>query len=142
MKSKKLLGVLSFVMLLGPVFLAASGQNQAQDKNKIRNEMQVETKSQLQNRLKFRDENGDGICDGFRDHDGDGVPNGQDPEWTRPRDGKGNQSGFGRNSGKNSGFRRTNKWNKRTFRQSRAGSGPGGCARNVAGGNSRRGGKK
>ena len=44
-------------------------------------------------RLRFVDENGDGINDLFRDHDGDGIPNCQDPDWAPPKDGSGYRRG-------------------------------------------------
>lgn len=42
----------------------------------------------------FVDLNGDGICDNFQtgygfDDDGDGIPNGQDPDYVKPKDGSG-----------------------------------------------------
>ncbi|MCI0512246.1 hypothetical protein L0128_03445 [candidate division KSB1 bacterium] len=41
----------------------------------------------------FIDEDGDGICDYYQDADGDGIPNCQDPDWTKPLNGTGNQHG-------------------------------------------------
>jgi len=45
------------------------------------------------------------LCEESRDADGDGIPNAQDPDWTRPLDGTGYQSGAGCgcNSGSNAG---------------------------------------
>jgi len=147
MSMKKFLAVSGFVVLLGAGFLVAQNQTQAKGKNQDQNKVQVMAKPQMQNRLMFRDENGDGICDGFRDHDHDGIPNGQDPEWSRPQDGKGNENRFG---GKNSGnrnsekkeFRGGNTWDKQSFRQNRSGQGNGLCDQSFHKGNSRRGGNK
>ncbi len=36
--------------------------------------------------------NGDGINDNAVDSDGDGIPNGQDPDYTKPQDGTGQQN--------------------------------------------------
>jgi hypothetical protein len=43
----------------------------------------------------FVDENGDGYNDNAPDHDGDGIPNGQDPDYVRPGNAKGNSRGLG-----------------------------------------------
>lgn len=47
----------------------------------------------------FEDNDGDGFNDLAPDFDNDGIPNGQDPDYTRPQDGNGNQFG---NSGNHS----------------------------------------
>lgn len=43
----------------------------------------------------FEDTDGDGFNDLAPDADNDGIPNGQDPDYTRPQDGTGNQFGNG-----------------------------------------------
>ncbi|MBN1940258.1 MAG: hypothetical protein JW843_11780 [Candidatus Aminicenantes bacterium] len=83
MSYKKILKV-GAAMLLGFGLIAAdsfaqTAQNGAGD--------QLRTRSQI--RLQFLDEDCDGINDNFRDHDNDGIPNGQDPDWTAPKDGTG-----------------------------------------------------
>ena len=138
MSMKKFLVVFGFVVWLGAGFLVAQDRTQVMGKNLDRNKVQVKAKPQLQNKLMFRDENGDGICDGFRDHDNDGIPNGQDPDWTRPQDGKGNENRFG---GKNE-FRSGYTWDKQSFRQNRSSRGNGICDQSFRNGNSRKGGKK
>lgn len=77
------------IMLLGfGVFAAdAIAQTAAGD--------QLQTRSRL--RLQFMDEDCDGINDNFRDHDNDGIPNGQDPDWTAPKDGTGLKQRNGQN---------------------------------------------
>jgi len=40
---------------------------------------------------RFIDENGDGFNDLAPDDDGDGIPNGMDPDWQPPADGRGRQ---------------------------------------------------
>lgn len=46
-------------------------------------------------KVQFQDENCDGLNDLARDHDNDGIPNGQDPDWIRPKDGSGYKAGNG-----------------------------------------------
>jgi hypothetical protein len=46
-------------------------------------------------RFGFVDEDCDGFNDLARDADNDGIPNCQDPDWVRPRDGKGFQTHHG-----------------------------------------------
>ena len=49
----------------------------------------------------FVDLNGDGINDNAIDSDGDGIPNGQDPDYVKPKDGTGQKNQFGRGKGEN-----------------------------------------
>ena len=42
--------------------------------------------------------NGDGLNDNAFDSDGDGIPNGQDPDFVRPKDGTGKQNRNGKNT--------------------------------------------
>jgi len=48
---------------------------------------------------RYVDTDGDGVCDNIgingRDDDGDGIPNGQDDDYTPPRDGSGHHSRHG-----------------------------------------------
>jgi len=153
MSMKKTFAILGSLLILG-VGVGTSAQqnpaqekNQVQEKNKVRNGVPDGVDTPLQNRLMFRDENGDGICDSFRDHDNDGVPNGQDPDWSRAKDGKGNQGRFGNeNSGNKFGIRNgqggSNKWSKQSFRQNRAGGGKGVGGKDSSQGNLRKGGKQ
>ena len=158
-----------FFALIGTVLILAGGVVFANDPGQVKDRNQVNVKAkpqsnfQYQNRLQFVDENGDGICDGLRDHDNDGIPNGQDPDWTKPKDGTGNQfkkgnggqSGNGNGNGngnrnQNSGnrfgnkneFSRGNSWSNQSFRQNRSGSGSGVCDLSGPKGNGRRGGKR
>lgn len=39
----------------------------------------------------FKDDDGDGVNDNALDDDGDGIPNGQDPDYTKSKDGKTHQ---------------------------------------------------
>lgn len=71
--------------LLGPGAFAQTKKNVFKNK--------VATSSAL--KVQFQDENCDGLNDLARDHDNDGIPNGQDPDWTRPKDGSGYKAGLG-----------------------------------------------
>ena len=153
-----------FFALVGTVLILAGGvvfaddPGQVSNHNQVRVETKPQNKFQYQSQLMFVDENGDGICDGLRDHDNDGIPNGQDPDWTRPQDGTGNQfkngSGNGNGGGNgnrnpNSGnqfgdknqFRSGNNWSNQSFRQNRVSSGSGVCDLTGPKGNARRGGR-
>ncbi len=159
--------VKQFFVLVGTVLFLTSGvvfaddPGQVRDRNQVRVEVKFENKPQFQNRVMFVDENGDGICDGLRDHDNDGIPNGQDPDWTKPQDGTGNQfkKGNGDKSGNRNGngnrnqnsnnqfgqkneFRGGNSLNKQSFRQNRTGTGNGPCDLTGPKGNVQRGGKR
>jgi hypothetical protein len=65
----------------------------------------------------FVDDDGDGFNDLAPDDDGDGIPNGQDPDYTRPQDGSGNQ--FGNRGGDNGGL--FNYWYRNMFQWLRGG---------------------
>jgi hypothetical protein len=147
MNMKKIFALLGSLLIFGVGFGVTSQQNPAQEKNKVRNSVKGEAKSPLQNRLMFRDENGDGICDSFKDRDNDGIPNGQDPDWYGSRKGKGDQSRNGSgNSGNKYGIRkgkgRNSAWSIRTFRQNRANGGMNVCGKSRSHGNLRKGGKR
>jgi hypothetical protein len=147
MKMKRIFAILGSLIILGVGLGVANQQNpareknQVQEKNEIRNGPKGGEQTALQNRLMFRDENGDGICDSYRDHDNDGIPNGQDPDWSRAKDGKGNQGRFGnKNSGNKNGIRNGQGGsNKQAFRQSRGNAGMGQSGKGNAKGNSGKG---
>ncbi|MDD8025613.1 MAG: hypothetical protein PHI34_03790 [Acidobacteriota bacterium] len=80
--------------LLGPGAFAQAKKNSF--KNLVR------TSSELQ--VQFMDQNCDGLNDLARDHDNDGIPNGQDPDWTRPKDGSGYKAGNGNGGQAGSGM--------------------------------------
>lgn len=145
------------MLMGGGVF--ADERGQVSDRSQVQNAVKPQNRLQFRNQLMFVDENGDGICDGLRDHDNDGIPNGQDPDWTKPQDGTGNQfrkgnSGqygneFGnrnQNSGNQFGnkneFRGGNSWNKQSFRQNNSGFGTGVCDGTGPKGNARKGGNR
>jgi len=95
MNIRKTIALLGILVILGVSFVLAEDTPQKASRNTVQNMV----KSRFQVRTLFVDENGDGICDfanDFRDHDNDGIPNGQDSDWTRPKDGKGYMSGNGR----------------------------------------------
>ena len=87
MRIKHILAVASMMLILGfgSNLMAQKGKAGPNDVSTGR------TENRPGARLFFMDENGDGIYDHFQDHDGDGVPNGQDPDWERPKDGSGSQ---------------------------------------------------
>ena len=68
-------------------------QTQTQTQQKSKNQVKTQTKEQNQvHGAGFVDLNGDGINDNAVDSDGDGIPNGQDPDYTKPQDGTGQQN--------------------------------------------------
>jgi len=149
MSMKRIFAIFGSLLILGVGAGAALPQNPAQErnqvqgKNKVRNGAQNAEQTPFQNRLKFRDENGDGICDSYRDHDNDGIPNGQDPDWSRVKEGKGSQGRFGnKSSGSKQGLRNgKGSSNKQTFRKSRGKAGVGRSGKGNSRGNSGKGGK-
>jgi hypothetical protein len=95
MNTRKTIALLGVLMILGVSFVLAEDTQQKASRNTVQNMV----RSRFQVRTLFVDENGDGICDfanDFRDHDNDGIPNGQDSDWTRPKDGTGYMAGNGR----------------------------------------------
>lgn len=146
MSMKKVFTVAGSLLILGAGVIFAADQNQVRDRNEVSNDVQSQARKRVQNRLMFVDENGDGICDGFKDHDNDGIPNGQDPDWSKSQDGKGNQNRNGKNNsgnqfGNQNGNRGGNSWNNQSFRQNQTGLGGGVCDNTGPKGNSRRNGK-
>jgi type II secretory pathway pseudopilin PulG len=104
---KKMLALMVGFLVLGFAAAAAQDKNQVQTKAQekaqaktavksqgetTQNKVQAKSEFRHRNRIAFVDENGDGINDLARDADGDGIPNGQDPDWTRPKDGTGYQA--------------------------------------------------
>jgi hypothetical protein len=159
MRVKLFFALVGTVLILTGGVVFADDPGQVKDRNQVRVEVKPQNKLQYQNRRMFVDENGDGICDVLRDHDNDGIPNGQDPDWTKPQDGTGNQfkkgngdpNGNGNgNRNQNSGnqfgnkneFRSGNGWNKLSFRQNRTGTGSGLCDSTGPKGSARKGGKR
>jgi hypothetical protein len=67
----------------------SENQKQVQTRNEDAQGTQVRMETRVRNRIRFMDEDGDGVNDLARDHDGDGIPNGQDPDWIAPKDGTG-----------------------------------------------------
>lgn len=145
MNKKKYLAVFSVMFFIGGT-LAVSAEPQSRRVQR-RSEVQAErgvARSDYQNRLRYRDENGDGIHDGFRDHDNDGVPNCQDPDWAPPQDGAGYQNRIGqRESSRWNGMRSEGQgqrtWSRQSFRWNNRNFGSGVCDPRRSG--SRRGGR-
>jgi hypothetical protein len=149
MRVRNIITRVGILVILGGGVIFAGDTAQVRDRNQLRVEVKPLSKVQFQNRKMFMDENGDGICDGLRDHDNDGIPNGQDPDWSKPKDGTGNQVKNGnanRNSknqfGNRNGSQNGNNWNKQSFRQSNPGFGSGLCDTTGSKGNGRRGGNR
>jgi hypothetical protein len=91
MSAKKTLALVGWLLVLGWGLVMAQGQKQNGDAPMVKNRNRLETKArpQIQERFRFRDQNGDGINDFRQDHDSDGIPNCQDPDWERPEAGTG-----------------------------------------------------
>jgi len=165
MREKLFFALVGTILILTGGVVFADDADQSRNRNQVRVEVKPQNKLQFQYRMMFVDENGDGICDGLRDHDNDGIPNGQDPDWTKPKDGTGNQfkkgngdqNGNGKGNGSENGnrnqnsgnqfgnkneFRGGNGWSNQSFRQNRTGSGGGLCDSSGSRGNAQRGGKR
>ena len=167
MRVKLFFALVGAILILTGSLVFADDPGQARDRNQVSVKAKPQNRFEFQNRMMFVDENGDGICDGLGDHDNDGIPNGQDPDWTKPKDGTGNQfkkgnggqngnengNGNGSRNGnrnQNSGnqfgnkneFRGGNGWSNQSFRQNRTGSGGGLCDSSGSRGNAQRGGKR
>ena len=91
MRVKLFFALVGAILILTGGIVFADDPGQLRDRNQVSAKAKPQNKLEFQNRMMFVDENGDGICDGLRDHDNDGIPNGQDPDWTKPQDGTGNQ---------------------------------------------------
>jgi hypothetical protein len=112
---KKMLVLAVGLFVLGAAFAAAqeTAQTQAREKAQVQAELKAQAKDQaqtraksesrLRNRIRFIDENGDGINDFATDADGDGIPNCQDADWAKPQDGTGYQNRRGMGNGADSG---------------------------------------
>jgi hypothetical protein len=92
MSTKKALALTGLLLILGAGLALAQEQKQAAVTERAKNRVQVNWQDRTQNRMRFQDQNGDGINDFRRDYDNDGIPNCQDPDWTRPEDGNGYQN--------------------------------------------------
>ena len=128
MKFKKTMIWAGSLLILGAGFLLADEKPQT----KAQNTVQERVQSRFQVGPLFVDQDGDGICDFARDHDNDGIPNGQDPDWTRPKDGTGFKNKNGNSVDKNQfgnrkGYQGGNEWSKSSFRQNRGHFGNGVC---------------
>jgi len=95
---KKMVALAVGFLLVGLAFGLAQekAQEQAQAKTELKangqvqqNKVQAKSEFRHRNRIAFVDEDGDGINDRAKDADGDGIPNGQDPDWVKPKDGTG-----------------------------------------------------
>jgi hypothetical protein len=79
---------LAFIVAL---FLFSQTPAFAQDSLQVKNRSRGQHKSQMKAKHGpgFVDLNGDGINDNAPDDDGDGIPNGMDPDYSGPRNGRG-----------------------------------------------------
>ena len=80
--------IFMWLAITGTMFVLAAGE-------KDETPSQPLTRAEMLQRFGFVDEDGDGINDLARDSDNDGIPNCLDPDWVRPRDGKGFQARYG-----------------------------------------------
>lgn len=138
---KKTLAILASLAVVGVGTSYAQSAGQQKKRTEVRSRAEVRS----QYRVRFVDENGDGINDLFRDLDGDGVPNCQDPDYVPPKDGTGYRSGnggngprgsFGNRAGVSGGGRGLDRG---AFRGTRQGLGGGVCDGTGPKGLSRRG---
>jgi hypothetical protein len=132
MSQKKTLALTGLLLIMGAGLGLAQEQKQVRVAEKSRNKAQAMFQDRSQNRMRFQDQNGDGINDVQRDHDNDGVPNCQDPDWTPPKDGTGykNRFGQGGSQGQFEGrksFQGGRTWTNTSFRSGRKGLGGGAC---------------
>lgn len=134
MSTKKALAMVGWLLVLGSGLVMAQQKSEQGAANMVQNKVRVQTKAQpmTQTRARFMDQNGDGINDFQRDHDMDGIPNCQDPDWTRPGDGTGNQNRFAQNGPQSQGAGRRGiqggqKWSNSSFRNGFKGLGSGVC---------------
>jgi len=132
MSTKKALALTGLLLILGAGLALAQEQKQVQVAEKSRNKAQAKFQDLTRNRIRFQDQNGDGINDFQRDHDNDGIPNCQDPDWTPPQDGTGYQNRNGQGGsqaevGSQRAFRGGQAWSKSSFRRVQKGSGGGVC---------------
>ena len=137
---RKMLAIIGTVLILGAGLAFAQEADQSKARKEIRKQTEIRkedgqgtltrTKNGIRNRIRFLDENGDGINDLLlRDHDGDGIPNGQDPDWEKPQDGTGYQDG-NRHQGENGQLKKgpqagqqtqAKTWTKTSFRAGQSG---------------------
>jgi len=132
MSTKKALALTGLLLIMGAGLALAQEQKQAAVAERAKNKVQIQLQDRVQNRMRFQDQNGDGINDFQRDHDSDGIPNCQDPDWIRPEDGTGYKNRFGQGGsqshfGNRMGFSGGNAWSKSSFRGAQKGLGGGVC---------------
>ncbi|MBN2409888.1 MAG: hypothetical protein JXE07_09135 [Candidatus Aminicenantes bacterium] len=134
MSTRKALALAGFILVLGSGLVMAQEEKPQGATNMVQSRVRAEAKTQpqVQTRLRFMDQNGDGINDFWRDHDNDGVPNCQDRDWTRPGDGTGYQNQFARKGPQNQmtnrrGFLGNQEWSNSSFRHGFKGMGGGVC---------------
>src|SRR4030042_7038187 len=132
MSTKKALALTGLLLILGAGVALAEEQKQAAVTERAKNRVQVNWQDRTQNRMRFQDQNGDGINDFRRDYDNDGIPNCQDPDWTRPEDGNGYQNRNGQGGsqsqfGSRKGFSGGLAWSRSSFRGVQKGLGGGVC---------------
>ena len=135
MSRKKTLALAGLLLVMGAGLGLAQEQKQTQTAEKTRNEARAMFQDRSQNRMRFQDQNGDGINDVQRDHDNDGIPNCQDPDWTPPEDGTGYKNRFGQGGqggsqaqiGARKSFHAGRTWTNSSFRNGQRGAGGGVC---------------
>jgi hypothetical protein len=132
MSRKKLLTLTGVLLIIGAGLGLAQEQKQARVAEKSWNKARAMFQDRSQNRMRFQDQNGDGINDVQRDHDNDGVPNCQDPDWTPPEDGTGYKNRFGQGGsqgqfGGRMAFHGGRTWTNTSFRMGQRGLGGGVC---------------
>jgi hypothetical protein len=132
MSTKNALALTGLLLMLGAGSGLAQEQKQAQVTDRVRNKAPIKFQDRSQNRMRFEDQNGDGINDIGRDHDSDGIPNCQDPDWTRPKDGTGYQNRNGQGGsqarlGEPKSFRAGRTWSNMSFRNGQKGLSRGVC---------------
>jgi hypothetical protein len=130
----------------------SEGENQIKTQTQTKYQKQSKNQNQNQERNKnqvhgtgFVDLNGDGINDNAIDSDGDGIPNGQDPDYVKPKDGTGQKYQYGKGKGEN---KKGNMWgpndgtgNSGIGPKDGTGYGPGGSTGNCDGNGPKRGGR-
>jgi hypothetical protein len=105
-------------------------KDQNQFRNQIKTRIKLQDKNQFQNKIHgsyFIDLNNDGFNDNAPDLDGDGIPNGQDPDYTRPLNGKGSKFMGDRNG---YGYEYKNNYGYGTGNCNGTGNGPNGTNQN------------
>lgn len=146
MSTKKGLALTGVLVILGAGLALAQEQKQSAVAERAKNTVQVKVQDRTHNRIRFQDQNGDGINDLGRDHDNDGIPNCQDPDWTPPQDGTGYKNRYGQGGsqshfGNRKGFSGGHAWSRSSFRGVQKGLGGGLCDGTGPNGMARRSGR-